>query len=213
MKIVLMILEAVILASSLSLDAFFASFAYGSNKIKIPFSSAMIINVVCGVILGISLFTGALIRPWLSPDISSCICFLILFLIGMIKLLDNITKSFIRKHGNLSKDLHFSLLNFRFVLNVYADPEKADADSSKSISPAEAFSLAIALSLDGMAVGFGAALGNVNGLAVFLSSLVTGGTAVLLGSFLGNKIASRLRFNVSWVSGVILILLAVQKIL
>lgn len=211
MKIVLMILEAVILASSLSLDAFFASFAYGSNKIKIPFSSAMIINAVCSGILGISLILGSLIRPWLSPGISSCICFLILFAIGMIKLLDNITKAFIRKHGELSKDIRFSLLNFRFVLNVYADPEKADADLSKSISPAEAFSLAIALSLDGMAVGFGAALGEVNGPAVFLSSLITGAAAVLLGSLLGNKIAARLRFNVSWLSGVILIILAIRK--
>ena len=213
MKIALMILEAVILASSLSLDAFFASFAYGSNKIKIPFSSAMIINLVCAVILGISLFLGAVIRPWLSPGLSSCICFLILFLIGMIKLLDNMTKSFIRKHGDLSKDIHFSLLNFKFVLNVYADPEKADADSSKSISPAEAFSLAIALSLDGMAVGFGAALGDVNSLAVFLSSLVTGAAAVLLGSLIGNKVASRLRFNISWLSGVILTILAVLNII
>lgn len=212
MNVALMLLEAVILASSLSLDAFIASFAYGSDKIKIPFSSVLVIGFVCSGFLGISLFLGALVRPWLSPRISSVICFLILFTIGLIKLLDDLTKTFIRKHGALSKNIRFSLMNFKFVLNVYANPEKADADFSKSISFAEAFTLATALSLDGMAVGFGAALGNVNSAALFFSSLFTGTAAVLLGSWLGNKVADRLRINLAWLSGAILILLAFLKI-
>ncbi len=212
MHLVAMLLEAAVLASSLSLDAFIASFAYGSNKIKIPFSSVMVIDLVCGGILGASLFLGALLRPYLSPGVSNMICFLILFVIGLVKLLDNLTKALIRKHGGLSRDIQFSLCNLRFVLNVYADPEKADVDCSKSISFAEAFSLSIALSLDGMAVGFGAALGDVNSLAVFLASLLTNAGAVLLGAHIGNRIAASLRFNVAWLSGAILIVMAVLKI-
>lgn len=212
MYIVVMLLEAVVLASSLSLDAFIASFAYGSNKIKIPFSSAVVIDLVCGGILGASLLLGALLRPFLSPGICNLICFLILFLTGMVKLLDNLTKALIRRHGGLSRDIQFSLFNLRFVLNVYADPEKADADCSKSISFAEAFSLSIALSLDGMAVGFGAALGDVNGMAVFLASLLTNAAAVLLGARAGNRIAASLPFNVAWLSGAILIIMAVLKL-
>lgn len=212
MRVAMMILEAVLLASSLSLDAFLASFAYGSQKIKIPLASVLMIDLVCSGILGISLFLGNWVRPYLSPQISSVVCFLILFLIGMVKLLDNITKSLIRKHGGLSKNIRFSFCNLKFVLNVYADPEKADVDASKSLSMAEAVSLAVALSLDGMAVGFGAALGDVNSLAVFFSSLVAGAIAVLLGARVGNKLASKLRFNISWLSGAVLILLAVTKI-
>lgn len=213
MNVVLIFLEAFVLAASLSLDAFVASFAYGSDKIKIPFSSVLVISSVCSGFLGISLFLGALVRPWLPSGASSLICFLILFSIGLIKLLDNLAKSFIRKHGALSKNIRFSLLNFKFVLNVYANPEKADADFSKSISFGEAFTLAVALSLDGMAAGFGAALGDVNGAAVFFSSLITGTAAVVFGSWLGNKLADRLRVNVSWMSGAILILLAILKMM
>ena len=98
------------------------------------------------------------------------------------------------------------------MLSIYADPEKADRDQSKTISPAEAASLAIALSLDGLAVGFGAAMGNVNAWAVVLWSLVTNTAAILLGALLGNKIAQKLTFNLSWVSGAILILLAISKL-
>jgi putative Mn2+ efflux pump MntP len=49
-------LEALLLAFSCSLDAFVASIAYGTNKVKIPFLSVQIINLVCSFILAISLF-------------------------------------------------------------------------------------------------------------------------------------------------------------
>ena len=212
MHICLAILEAGVLASALSIDAFAASFAYGSNKIKIPFLSAQIINLLCSGILGLSLLVGALVKPLLPPSLTGIICFALLFVLGLIKLLDSLTKSLIRKYNSLSKELHFNLCNFRFVLSIYADPEKADRDQSKTISPAEAASLAIALSLDGLAVGFGAVMGDLNAWAVVLWSLVTNTTAILLGSWLGNKIAQKFSFNISWLSGAILIVLAFTKL-
>lgn len=211
MSFTIMLLEAVVLASSLSLDAFIASFAYGSNKIKMSLPSLIVINLVCSGILGLSLLLGATIQPYLSPDVNRLLCFLILFIIGLTKLLDDLAKAFIRKHGSLSKRIRFSFLNFKFVLNVYANPEKADVDHSKSISLGEAVSLAVALSLDGMAVGFGAALGDVSGMTLFFASFFTDTAAILLGIYLGNRIASTLRFNISWLSGAILIVMAFLK--
>lgn len=206
------ILEAIILASALSLDAFVASFAYGSRKIKIPFKSVQIINLICSAITGLSLLVGTILRQYIPNWLTVTISFIILFVLGIVKLLDSITKSIIRKHNNLNKELEFSLFNFKFILNLYANPEDADIDGSKTLSPVEAASLAIALSLDGITVGLGAALGNINGWAVFISSLITGTIAVLLGSFIGNKIAGKTSFNLSWLSGVILIVLAFLKL-
>lgn len=209
----MMILEAVILACTLSVDAFIASFAYGSNRIKILFPTVLIISLVSSGILGIFLVLGGIVRPLLSATLSSILSFTVLFLIGMAKILDNVMKSVIRRTGSLSRNIHFSFLHLKFILNVYADPEIADVDNSKSISPLEACSLAIALSLDGMAAGFGAALGNVNGLAVILASFVTNGAAVLLGERIGNRMSAHLRFNISWLSGVVLMILAFTKLI
>lgn len=208
----MMILEAVILASTLSVDAFLASFAYGSNKIKIRFPMVLIISLVSSGILGVFLFLGGIVRPYLPPKISSVLCFAVLFLIGMTKILDNLMKSIIRRVGNLSKNIHFSFFHLRFILSVYADPEAADVDRSGILSPLEACSLAIALSLDGMAAGFGAGLGEVHGIAVFLASFVTNTLAVILGEAVGIRMSSRLRFNMSWFSGIVLIALAVSKL-
>jgi len=206
------ILEAFILAASLSLDAFMVSFAYGSNNIRIPFISIQIITVVCSAVVGLSLLVGAIIRPYLPIWLTTVICFGILFVLGVIKLLDGIVKSLIRRYSKINKELRFSMFNLGFILNIYADPVIADIDASRHISPGEAFSLALAVSLDGLAVGFGAAMGNVNALAVVLSSLVTTVIAVLLGCFVGNKLAKKATFNLTWVCGVTLLMLAFAKL-
>ena len=208
----LLIIEAAILASSLSLDALTAGFAYGSNKIKIPFLSVQIINLICSGFTGLALLFGAILKDYIPHGLTIGICFTILFVLGIIKLMDGITKTIIRKYSNLKKELKFSIFNFKFILKLYADPEAADVDHSKSISPMEAASIAIALSLDGIAVGFGAALGNVNGLYVFLFSLITNAVAIIAGRRLGEKIATKIPFNLSWLSGVILIALAFSKL-
>lgn len=208
----MMILEAVILASTLSVDAFLASFAYGSNNIKIQFPTVLIISLVSSGMLGIFLFLGGIVRPYLPPEVCSVLCFAVLFLIGMTKVLDNLMKSVIRRVGRMTKNIHFSLFHLRFILSVYADPEAADVDRSGSISLMEACSLALALSLDGMAAGFGAGLGEVNGVLIFLASFFTNTFAVVLGEMTGNRVSSRLRFNMSWLSGIILIALAVTKL-
>ncbi|MCL1832690.1 MAG: manganese efflux pump [Oscillospiraceae bacterium] len=99
------------------------------------------------------------------------------------------------------------------IIKAYASPEDADADVSKSISAREAAILALSLSLDGIAVGFGAALAGVNAWAVIAFSLAMGLVALKLGSWLGNKAADKLPFNISWLAGIVLIALAVEKLL
>ena len=186
--------------------------AYGSNRIKIPFLSVQVINVICSLILGIALLLGSVVSRYIPSWFTGIICFIILFAIGLIKLLDSITKSIIRKYNNISKEIKFSFLNFKFILNLYANPEDADIDSSKVLSVKESIALAISLSLDGLAVGFGAALTNVSRPAIILTSFITNTLAVVLGCNLGNKIASKIFLNLSWLGGTILIIMAFAKL-
>ena len=173
----------------------------------------MIINLICSSILGISLYAGAIVRRYLPGGLSLAVSFTILLIIGMIKLLDSITKSIIRKHNGIKKEISFSMLNFKLILNLYANPENADIDDSKAISSTEAAMLALSLSLDGIAIGLGAGLANANILAVFFWSLITDVIFIIFGRFIGNKAAQKLPFNISWLGGVVLIGLAVSKLL
>jgi len=205
-------LEALLLVVALSLDAFVASFAYGAQRIRIPYSSAAIISVICTAMLAVSLLAGSLLRPFLPQSLTKGLCFAILFLLGLVKLCDSTIKTLIRKHKRMHRQVSFSLFSLKFILDVYADPEKADRDGSRELSPAEAASLAVALSLDGLAVGFGAALMKVNFLMVMLFSLAVGMLAVRLGGKIGNRAAQKLPFDLSWLSGALLIVLAILKL-
>lgn len=206
-------LEALIIVTALSADAFVASFAYGTNKIKIPFLSVMTINLICSGILGVSLYAGSLLRPYMDEGVTVIICFIILLVLGLVKIFDSAVKSFIRKHNAISKELKFSVLNLNFILNVYANPEDADRDSSRILSPMEAASLAVALSLDGLAVGFGAALGNANAMEVFIYSLFSDILAVILGCYIGNKIVKKFNLDLTWLSGTLLVIIAFWKLI
>lgn len=202
--------ETLLLVTALSVDSFVASFAYGANKIKIPFISVSIISIICSVILVISVFLGSIVKP-LIPE-PQTICFVILFILGIIKLFDSSIKTFIRKHNDLNKQLKFSLFNLSFILNIYADPQNADCDLSRELSPIEAAPLAIALSIDGLAVGIGAGLVTVSIIQIVIFSLITNVITILLGSYVGYKIAERTSLNLSWLSGLLLIILAVMKL-
>jgi len=208
-----LILQAAAVALSVSIDAFLVSFAYGCKKIKLPIASLHIINLICASTIFLSFLIGSQIMQHIPSWAVQILSFSILFIIGIIKLFDSITKSIIRKHTELNKEIKFSVFNFKFILRLYADPEAADMDVSKSISPKEASWLALSLSLDGVAVGFSAAMIGVNGLVLVLFTFFMGFAALLLGSRLGNSAADKLKFNISWVAGTMLIGLAIMQLM
>ena len=152
-------------------------------------------------------------RPSISfPTVARLICFLLLVCMGTLRILDQAIKSFLCRHDGFSRNFMFRALHFQFFLSVYADPCKADADASKSLSVPESVCLAFAMSLDGAAAGFGAALGNLNPVAVLFFSLLFGFTAIQGGFLLGNRLAQKTHFSVDWLSGALLILLAFLRL-
>ncbi|WP_249281803.1 sporulation membrane protein YtaF [Ligaoa zhengdingensis] len=205
-------LEALLLVTALSTDAFVASFAYGTNQIDIPRSSVTVISLICSGILGVALVAGSVLQPFLPAGLTKAVCFSILLILGLVKLFDSSVKSFIRRHKGVRRELSFSVSQLRCILSIYADPEVADWDCSRQLSPGEASSLAVALSLDGLAVGFGAGLGDAGVLEAVFFSLLLGALAVKLGCWLGKKAAKRFQLNLSWLGGAMLIVLAFFKL-
>ena len=138
---------------ALSLDALAAGLSYGTKKIAVPPSCLAVISAICSGMLCVSLLFGGWIHPYIPPTVAKFICFGILFAMGLCKLFDSVIKGAIRKRPNIS--LKISAFQLHFVLQIYADAEAADADHSHSLSIWEAAYLSVALSLDGMAAGFG----------------------------------------------------------
>ncbi len=206
-------LEAILLVTALSIDAFVASIAYGTNKIKIPFYSVATINLVCTLLLGISLYFGSMVRAVVPGNFVGLIGVIILLGLGIYQLFEGVFKSLIQRYLVKDQKMNFHLFDFRFVLEIYVDEIKADFDQSRRLNMKEALALAVALSIDGLAAGFGSALGNINYTQILLFSLVFHMLAVWIGVWLGQHLAKKIKINMSWVSGMILISLALVRLI
>lgn len=206
-------LESLILVLSLCIDTFVASIAYGTDRIKIPMSSAFIINGVCTSFLAISLFFGSIFKDILSPSVASTLSFSLLMILGIYRLFESFFKTYIHKASNLGAPLTFKIFDFKFVLEIYANETKADYDKSKILTSKESLYLATALSLDSLAVGFGSSLGSVRYVEVIILSLVIGLISLICGISIGKKFIEKIDINLSWLSGAMLIALAIIRYL
>ena len=210
----LLSLQAVFLVSALCLDSFAASFAFGAERIRIPPLSVAVISGMCSLVLAVSLFFGAALRPYIPHALSSGISFAILALLGLFRLLDSGIKNLIRKSQSGRAQIKFKFLSFDFILRIYADSTEADCDHSKVLAPLEAAPLSLALSIDGLAAGVGAGIMGLHYLPVILLSFFIGALMVSGGSYLGRHIAARHEeLNLSWVSGLVLLGLAFMRLL
>ena len=198
--------------SLLSVDSFVASFSYGANHIRMPFRSVACISGICSGSLGLSLLVGRGLRSYLPEGVLPWLCFLLLAGLGIVKIFDSSLKALIRRHRDLHRQWQFSAFHFRVILNIYANPEQADQDRSGVLSVGEATALAVALSLDSLTVGVGAGLDQTPVFAAVLISFVLGLAAILLGRWLGDKLMRGLQIEVSWISGLMLLVLAGLKL-
>lgn len=205
-------MEIVLLILAISLDSFVASVHYGIKKIKIPFSSVLVINLICSSLLGMSIFLGKEVQKFLPNGATSIVSFVILSLLGIYYLFEGLIKFHLESKKNKKGELEIKFADIRFMINIYIDETKADKDKSKVLDYKEAVYLAIALSLDSLTIGFGSGLSNMNYLSVMLFSLLGGFTSIVLGLTIGQRLSKEIKFNISWISGIFLIILAFLRL-
>ncbi len=193
-----------ILILALSLDTFMASLSYSVSNIKIPISSNTIICFICSITIGISFILGNLLSTIIPSSVLKWISFSILFLIGFYKIFENFIKKRIKK-----KKLKLSLSGI--ILEIYLDYSKADLDSSKKLSNIEAFFLAIALSIDGLASGLAFQTSPNTILILCIFCFILNFIVIILSGIIG-KIISNFKFDFASLSGIAFIILAFFKL-
>lgn len=205
-------MEIVLLVLAVSLDAFVASVHYGVKKIKIPFLSILIINIICSFLLGASTFLGQEAQRFLPEGLTSMISFVILIFLGMYYLFEGLVKFYLESKKDRTGEIEIKFADIRFMVNVYIDETRADKDASKVLDSKEAIYLAIALSLDSLTIGFGSGLSDMHYLNIVILSFLAGFVSIFSGLIIGEKISSGIKFNLSWVSGLLLIILAILRL-
>ena len=76
---------------------------------------------------------GSLIDAFIPENLTKVICFVCLFTLGLVKLLDYSIKAFINRNSCVRRDLSFSLSGLKVIVSIYGNPMAADADGSLSL--------------------------------------------------------------------------------
>ncbi len=206
-----MIVASFLLCIALSIDVFAASIAYGSGNLSIPLRSALLISGICAALFSLSVLLGGVLAPLISPTLAKALSTAWLLVMGVLKLFDSVLKTWISRAKG-KRQIGFRLFEVRFLLQIYADPKQADRDCSRVLTFGEALSFAIAMSLDGVAIGFGAGFSLVHPLPALLICLPVTLLAVLGGARFGRQLARLIRSDCAWLSGLLLIGLALSRL-
>lgn len=196
-----------LLALAISLDNFCVGVAYGVRQIKLPLQSNFIISLASGVAIFISMLAGDALSNYLSLHTASFLGALIIFLTGLWIILQawwQKWKNGISEEGCI--DIRIKPLGI--VIRILNDPAKADLDHSGNISNSEALVLGVALALNALGAGFGAAMEGLSPWLTSLAAIVFSFALIALGVKVGGKYMSNLLGDkIAIVSGTVLVLL------
>lgn len=206
------LLEIFLIIFSLSIDALVVSFAYGANKTKISLSQQFIITSISSSILVASIFIGGLLQKLLPSQFTAFICIFILATLGALRLFEAFFKHYLHKKPDNCHTLGFSFLGIHFNFKASLPHASSIPKAYKTLTFKESCYLGGALSLDSIAVGIGIGLLNISYLQVLILSLLINLLMLFFGNLLGYKLSQKWGVDLGWLSGLILLLLAMSKI-
>lgn len=98
------------------------------------------------------------------------------------------------------------------IFTVYLSPEEANRTDLQTLSAKEALLLSLALSLDSVLVGMAFPAADISRLALFLSATLFNLLLFVSGCLSGRLLSRVLRIDLSWLSGLCLLLLAFRTL-
>lgn len=173
------LINGILLMIALTTDSFVVSFAYGMEKKKMPFAIVAGMNLIMSSFLGMAVLAGNFLAGIFPKDFTSRIGTLLLLGIGLYRIID-----------------------------FWLKREKEREQKVKNLTAAEGFILAFVLSVDSLAVGLGTGLVQSGELLLAAGSFVTGILMMEAGWNMGYRLRLTVKRDLSWLSGVCLLLLA-----
>jgi len=192
------VIEVIILALALSMDAFAVSIGLGSKFSYKTTSLAIMAGIYFGFFQGVMPLIGYLggreMLGWVGAY-ASWVAFILLLLIGSKMIYESIS-------GNLEKDIEKNLVN-----SLKKNVAKNQQTDSVKITHKVMLTLAIATSLDALAAGFTLTILDVNSFVACAIIAVTTFIFSSVGVFVGAKSGTWLETKAELFGGIVLLLI------
>ena len=197
---------------AVSLDSLTAGFSYGTGRVHVKALSLLVLACVPAIFITAAGRLGEIVGFLLPPGVLPILSFFMLAAIGIAKLLESLIRTIAKKYPSLMGNWGCQIKQINIIFTVYLSPEEANRTDLQVLSAKEALLLSLALSLDSVLVGMAFPAADISRLALFLSATLFNLLLFTAGCLLGRILSRALRIDLSWLSGICLLLLAFRAL-
>ena len=197
---------------AVTLDSLTAGLTYGTRKVRIQLLSYLILICIPALFITAANQLGTLLACLLPPQVLPWISFLLLFLLGISKIIESLIRRLAAKHPSLTRNWGCKIKQINIIFTIYLSPEYANGEDLQILSAKEALLLSLALSLDSILVGMAFTTDAVSWVFLFLLAVLFNLLFFLIGYLAGHVLCHLFHVDLSWLSGLLLLLLALQAL-
>lgn len=197
---------------AVSLDSMTAGFSYGTQKVHIRASAFFLLVCIPAVFITAASQLSHLLFFFLPEEALPFLSFFLLFLIGCSKLTESLIRYLAKKHPSLARNWGCRIKQLNIIFTIYLSPEDANKEDLQILSAKEALLLSLALSLDSILVGMAFTTESISWLSFLLLAMFFNLLLFSAGYCLGRLLCKVLHMDLSWLSGLFLLLLALHAL-
>lgn len=198
--------------TAVSLDSLTAGFSYGADRVHVKALSLFILSCVPSLFITAADRLGAVLGSLFPEDALPLLSFALLFFLACARLTEGLIRFLARKRPSLMGNWGCRIKELNIVFTVYLSPEDANRTDLSVLSEKEALLLSLALSLDSVLVGMAFSAAAVPALFLFVSASLFHLLLFSTGQLLGRLLARLFSIDLSWLSGLCLLLLAFRAL-
>ena len=199
--------------TAVSVDSLTAGLTYGTQRVKIRHSAYLILIFIPAFFITLANRIGSCIYRFLPPSALPFLSFTLLMLLALSKLTESLLRLLAHKYPSLTRNWGWKIKQINIIFTVYLSPEDANQEDLQVLSAKEALLLSLALSLDSVLAGMAFTAGSLPCLPLFFLASLFNLLLFTAGYAFGHLISYVLRIDLSWLSGLFLLLLALQALL
>ena len=204
----LQIMPVLLFMLAVSVDSLTAGLSYGASRVHIKLVSAVFLVLIPSVCITLMTQAGSLLFSLFPASVLSLLSFLLLFLLGCEKLLESLIRQLAKAYPDIVGNWTCKIRQLNIIFTIYFSPEEANKQEVQILSGKEAFFLSLALSLDSMfaSMAFSCQVNSL--LFLFLSAAFFHFLLFSIGYLSGLFLSKKCSFDLSWLSGLFLLLLS-----
>lgn len=193
---------------AVSIDSFTAGLSYGASRVHIKPLAAIFLIFIPSITITLMTQIGSLLFSLFPANLFSTLSFLLLFLLGCTKLFESLIRHYAEKYPSIIGNWACKIKQLNIIFTIYFSPEDANKQDIQVLSPKEAFCLSLALSLDSMIASMAFSCQVNSLLSFFLLAVFFHFLLFFAGFGLGMFLSRKSNLDLSWLSGLFLLLLA-----